>query len=335
MAFTDGRTAGELLLTQLMDEVLELCPQIDPLQLKMKIAGILSLYEVQPARIPVGHPDIKEKVSLFLAAKRLEGLSPLTLTGYEIELRIFAGAIQKPVTEIRTADIRSFLGQFEHLKLSSLARKLSVLKSFFGWLTEEEIIPRDPTRKIRPPRAEKRLPKALTIEELEMIREACKTPRERALIEVFYCTGGRLSEIQQLNRKDINWQEMSAKVVGKGSKEREVFFSFKAMYHLRRYFAARTDDNPALFVTERRPYRRLSKRGIQREISLIAKRAGINKPVHPHTLRHTMATLTLNAGADITAVQSLLGHANPATTQVYAQLTDQRRKEQYRRYLVQ
>jgi hypothetical protein len=75
-----------------MDEVSELCPQIDPLQLKMKIAGILSLYKVQPARIPVGHPDIKEKVSLFLAAKRLEGLSPLTLTGYEIELRIFAGA---------------------------------------------------------------------------------------------------------------------------------------------------------------------------------------------------------------------------------------------------
>lgn len=327
--------AGERLLAQLTDEIAQLCPTVDLAQLQVRIAGVLSMYEIRPAKLPGAHPDVQEKVQQFLSAKKLEGLSPLTLSGYEIELRIFAQAVQKPVEDITTNDIRAFLSQFPHLKLSSLSRKLSVLKSFFGWLTAEEIIPRDPTRKIKPPKTEKPLPKALTIEELEMLREACRTPRERAMVEVFYATGCRLGEIHRMNRQDIDWTGMSAKVVGKGNKEREVFFSFKAMYHLKKYLASRKDNEPALFVTERRPYRRLSRRGIQHEISLIARRAGLTKRVHPHTLRHTMATLTLNNGADITAVQSLLGHANPATTQVYAQITDQRRREQHRKYLVQ
>lgn len=168
-----------------------------------------------------------------------------------------------------------------------------------------------------------------------MIRENCKTLRERALVEVLYATGGRLSEIQQLNRQDIDWQGRSAKVIGKGNKEREVYFSPRALYHLRKYLNSRQDEHPALFITQRRPFRRLSRRGIQREIKIIAERAGIKKNVHPHVYRHTFATLTLNNGADLVAVQSLLGHANPGTTQVYAQLTDQRRREQYQRYLVQ
>jgi integrase/recombinase XerD len=335
MSYPAQVPAGELLLAQLTDELTHLCPAVDPLQLRMKIAGVLSLYEIRPARLPGAHPDIQEKVAQFLAAKKLEGLSPLTLSGYEIELRIFAEAVNKPVAEITTADIRQFLAQFPHLKLNSLGRRLSVLKSFFGWLTAEEIIPRDPTLRIKPPKTEKALPKALTIEELEMMREACKTPRERALVEVFYATGCRLGEIQRLNRDDINWQTASARVVGKGNKEREVYLSFRAMHHLKKYLMTRLDDCSALFVTERKPYRRLSRRAIQREIKLVARRAGITKRVHPHTMRHTFATLTLNNGADLATVQALLGHANPATTQVYAQVSDERKREQYRRHLVQ
>lgn len=325
----------EALLNQLVDGVAEICPDTDLMQVKSKMAAILAMYDIRPGKITNGHPDVKEKVRMFLSAKKLEGLSPLTLAGYEIELRIFAAHVQKKVEDITTADIRNFLGQFDHLKLSSISRKLSVLKSFFGWLIEEEIIQKDPTRKVKPPRKEKRLPKALTVEELEMIREACKTPRERALVEVLYATGGRLSEIQGLNRRDIDWQNKSAKVIGKGDKEREVYFSWKALYHLKKYLNSRNDAVPALFVTQRQPVRRLSKRGIQREIKIIAERAGIQKNVHPHVFRHTFATLTLNNGADLVAVQSLLGHSDPGTTQVYAQLTDSRRKEQYQKYLVQ
>jgi len=326
----------DTILNQLTSAIAELCPSVDQMQARIKMAGVLAAYDIKPAQLPGIHPDIREKIKLFLAAKKLEGLSPLTtLPGYEIELRIFAESINKPVEQITTADLRMFLGKFNHLRLSSLSKRLSVLKSFFGWLTEEEIIPRDPARRIKPPKTEQHLPKALAVEELEMIREFCKTPRERALIEAFYATGCRLSEVQGLDRKDIDWQRNSVKVFGKGSKEREVYFSWKAIYHLKKYLAARKDAHPALFVTERQPIRRLSKRGIQRAIKIIADRSGIGKSISPHWLRHTFATLTLNNGADLVAVQSLLGHANPSTTQIYARLSSSRRREQYQKYLVQ
>lgn len=325
----------EQLLNQIISGVAEICPGADLMQVKVKTAGILAMYDIRPGKITVGHPDVAEKVKLFLAAKKLEGVAQSTLNGYTIQLRVFASYINKRVEDITTSDLRQYLGVFENLKISSISTKLSVLKSFFGWLTEEEIIIKDPTRKIKPPKKEKRLPKALNIEELEMIREACKTKRERALIEVFYATGGRLSEIQGLNRQDINWQTSSAKVFGKGSKERDIYFSWKAQHHLKQYLKRRDDAVPALFITERKPYRRVGNRAIQRAIKKIAERSEVQKNVTPHVFRHTFATLTLNNGADLVAVQSLLGHSNPGTTQIYAQLTDGRRKEQYQKYLVQ
>lgn len=198
----------------------------------------------------------------------------------------------------------------------------------------EEIISRDPASKLKPPKTEKRLPKALTIEELELLRESCQTVRQRAFIEILYATGCRLSEIHQLNRKDINVQSMSTNVIGKGNKEREVYLSYKAMYHLKKYLNSRTDDSEALMVSERQPYGRLSKRGIQREIKQIAKNAGLESKVSPHVLRHTFATLTLNNGAELVAVQELLGHSSPDTTLRYAKITEERKRDQHKKYLV-
>lgn len=332
---TTTTQAGEQLLRQLTSAVSDICFDVPLPKLHMTIAGILSMYDIRPARLPGAHPDIRDKVDQFLSAKRLEGLSELTLEGYALELRIFAEHIDKPVEEITTGDLRAYLARFDHLKMSSIAKKLSVLKSFFGWLSDEEIIPRDPSRRIKPPKKEQRLPKALTIEELEILREACLTHRERALLEVLYATGGRLSEIQSLDKADINYQTMSARVIGKGNKEREVYLSYKALYHLKKYIMSRLDADPALFVTERRPFRRVSNRAIQRAIKMISDRSGVTKNVHPHIMRHTFATLTLNNGADISSVQALLGHSSPATTQVYAQVTAEKKKEAYRKHLVQ
>lgn len=323
----------EQILDQIVSVVAEVSTEINLMMIKSKIAGILAMYDIRPGKIISGHPDVAEKANIFLSAKKIEGLSRNTLDGYEIQLRTFAKYVQKPVADITTADIRLFLGKFEHLKLSSLGTKLSVLKSFFGWLADERIIGHSPAAKIKPPKKEKSLPKALSIEELEMVRESCKKLRERALIEVFYATGCRVSEIQKLDRNDINWQQCSVKVNGKGSKEREVYFSFKAMYHLKKYLKSRDDIVPALFITEKKPYRRMSVRAIQRVFDKISERAGVK--LHPHIMRHTMATLTLNNGADLVAVQSFLGHSNPATTQIYARLSSARRKEQYQKYLVQ
>lgn len=330
-----ANTAGEQMLSEITAMLYELVPTINVEQIKSQLSSIFSQYHVTRIEQHEVHPDLHEKIQLFLSSKKLEGLSQITLDGYKLELKIFADKVKKKTDEITAADIRVFLAQFNHLKLSSISKKLSVLKSFFGWLASEEIIQRDPTAKLKPPKQEKRLPKALTIEELEMLREACKTIRQRALLEVLYATGCRLSEVYALNRSDINYQSLSCRVIGKGNKEREVYFSFKAMYHLRKYLMSRTDNEPALFITERKPYRRLSKRGIQREIAKIATDAGLEKKVSPHTLRHTFATLTLNNGAELAAVQALLGHEDPATTQIYAQLSNEKKREQHRKYLVQ
>lgn len=328
-------STAELLLSQTMDAVLASSAVANEETLRQQLSEIFRSYEIKPAPIAEGHPDLAAKIKLFLAGKRLEGLSELTLEGYSLELKLFAGEVQKAAADITTADIRVYLGQFTELKTSSLSRRLSVLKSFFGWLNSEEILLRDPTRKIKPPKKEKRLPKALNIEEVEMIREACITPRERAMIEVYYATGCRLSEVQQMDRDDIDYQAMSAKVIGKGNKERTVYFSHKAIYHLKKYLLRRADDEPALFITERKPYRRLSRRGIQQEIKKIADRSGVKKRIHPHIFRHTFATDLLNNGADLASVQALLGHEDPATTMIYTNVTDERKREAHKKYHAQ
>jgi integrase/recombinase XerD len=327
-------SAGEHLISEIVGYISELVP-IDVETVRSRLSTIISPYHVHCVDSEEVHPDLHEKIKLFLSSKKIEGLSKTTLDGYKIELDIFADKVKKRADQISAADIRVFLAQFEHLKMSSISRKLSVLKSFFGWLTFEELLERDPTAKLKPPKKEKRLPKALKIEELEMLRESCKTVRQRAFLEVMYATGCRLSEVHDLNKSDINYQTMSCKVIGKGNKEREVYFSFKAMYHLRKYLMQRTDEDEALMVTERKPYRRLSKRGIQREIATIAKNAGLEKKCSPHTLRHTFATLLLNNGAELAGVQALLGHESPDTTLIYSQLSDEKKREQHKKFLVQ
>ena len=329
-----ANNASEMLITEVVGFISELVP-INVEKTRGKLSRIISKYHIKKVEKDEVHPDITEKIELFLSSKKLEGLSELTLEGYERDLNIFADHVKKKVEDITSADIRVYLASFKENKMSTIGKKLSILKSFFSWLTGEEIIQRDPTSKIKPPKTEKLMPKALKIEELEMLREACETDRQRAFLEVLYATGSRLSEIHQINKDDINQQTMSFKVFGKGDKERVVYLSFRAIYHLNKYLNGRNDDCEALFVTQRKPYRRLGKRGIQREIKAVAKRAGLDHKVSPHILRHTFATLTLNNGAELVAVQELLGHESPDTTLRYARITEERKREQHRRYLVQ
>ncbi|MDH6373520.1 integrase/recombinase XerD [Paenibacillus sp. PastF-3] len=326
---------SEQLLSDVVAVIYESFPELEVERTKSILSAVVARYHIQKIEEDEPHPDSDEKIKMFLSSKRLEGLSPLTLDGYALDLHIFFKHVRKRTDAVTAADIRAYLGQFDKLKMSTIGKKLSVLKSFFGWLTSEEILPRDPSAKLKTPKLEKRMPKALTIPELEMLREACKTVRQRAFIEVMYATGCRLSEVYGMDRDAINHQSMSCRVIGKGNKEREVYFSFKAMYHLMKYLKIRTDDCEALMVTERKPHRRLTKRGIQREISVIARSAGLQDKVSPHVLRHTFATLTLNNGAELVAVQELMGHSDPQTTLRYARITEDRKREQHKRYLVQ
>jgi integrase/recombinase XerD len=326
--------AGEQLLSEVTAAIYDMFPFLDVEGAKSTLSSIVTKYYIQPVDPDETHPDLNEKINLYLSAKKLDGLSPKTLKGYKLELTIFANKVKKKTQDITAADIRVFLGELK-VKMSTMGTKLSVLKSFFSWLAAEEIILKDPTAKLKPPKVEKRLPKALSIEELEMLREACKTDRQRAFIEVMYATGCRLSEVRQMNKEAINIQNMSTNVIGKGDKEREVYLSFKALYHLKKYLKNRKDTNEALFISQKKPHQRLSNRGIQREIASIAQNAGLEKKVSPHVLRHTFATLTLNNGAELVAVQELLGHSSPETTLRYARITEERKHEQHKKFLVQ
>jgi integrase/recombinase XerD len=309
-------------------------PDIDLNNLSVRLEEVLCNYNIERKSDLQLEKDIPEKIELYLSSKLIEGLSKKTIKGYKGELHLFSQHCQKATVRVTTADIRAYLASFDKAQMSTIGQKLSVLKSFFGWLVKEEVLLRDPTLKIKLPKKPKRLPKGLSIEELETVREACKTQRQRALIEVFYSTGCRLSELASLNRDDINLQTMSCKVIGKGDKERVVYLSFKALRFLDRYLKSRKDDNEALFVAGKRPYGRLSNRSIQEEVEKIEKASKIKKKLHPHVMRHTFATLSMDAGIELTDLQHLMGHSNPSTTLVYANVSEERKQQAFKKYHV-
>lgn len=312
-----------------------LSPDIELNKLVVRLEEVLSNYEIHRKTLKDIENDTKEKIGMFLSARKIEGLSEITLEGYDIELRMFANFVDKPIVQINTTDIRKFLAHNKSWMISTVDRKLSVLKSFFGWMVREELLLRNPTSKINAPKKPKRLPKGLSIEELEIVRESCIDYRERALVEVMYSTGCRLSEIQNMKKTDINMQTMSVRVIGKGDKERVVYLSIKAMHQLKKYIMSRGDDCEYLFVTVRRPYRRMSDRNIERIIDKVEQRACISKDLTPHTFRHTFATLAMENGADLADVQQLLGHEDPATTLIYSHLSEERKKQAHKRFHVQ
>lgn len=309
--------------------------EYDETKLALYLDDLLSTYTIEVK----DEIDVKESngdfLMMYINAIKLENYSLTTITNYQYELKRFIHFIQKNLLRVTTTDIRQYLAAQSHLKSGTIATKLTIISSFYNWLVQEEMLLKNPTAKIKTPKTPKRLREGLSIEELEIVRESCDTLRQRALIEVFYSTACRLSELRLLNVEDINWQDMSVIVFGKGSKERKVFLSFKALYHLKKYLKSRTDDCEALFVTERKPYRRLTNRGIQFQIDKIEQAAQVSKPLTPHVMRHTFATLAMDAGIELADLQHLLGHENPATTLRYAPVSEERKRDAFKKFHVQ
>jgi integrase/recombinase XerD len=330
MANDTARLANDLFVV-----MSTLAPDIETNKLEIRLEEVLSNYEIQRRTLKEIENDLKDKIEVFLASRKIEGLSERTLDNYKMELKLFSQTVNKACAHITTSDIRMYLASNKDWMISTVDTKLSVLKTFFSWLVKEEMLLRDPTAKIKAPKKPKRLPKALTVEELEIVRESCETLRERALMEVMYSTGCRLSEIMNMKIKDINKQEMSLHVIGKGNKERIVYLSFKSMHHLRKYLKSRTDDCEYLFVTERRPARKMTNRTIERIVDKIQARAALTKKLTPHVFRHTFATLAMENGADLADVQQLLGHEDPSTTLVYSHVSEERKKQAHKKYHVQ
>jgi len=276
---------------------------------------------------------LSEAWALYYADKTIERYSATTLKGYKIQTNMLIrhfGDID--IEDITMLGLKNYLiEKGSHLKPSSMGMRIRYIRAFFHWASDEGYITKNPASKLREPRLGQHLPKALGEEDMEMLREACVTPQEHALIEFLYTTGCRVGEVYQLNRHDINWENRSCIVRGKGDKDREIFFNVKCVIWLKKYLEQREDDDEALFVTERAPHR-LSIDMIRYMVKRVAKRAEITVPMYPHIMRHSYATHLLNNGAPLEGIQTLLGHAKIDTTRIYADLSGPRRKEIYKKY---
>lgn len=292
-------------------------------------------YEVVSLEKALVKGDMQEKIILYLSVKKLAGYSIATLKNYKYVLDKLSIFLNKPVATITVNDLRMFLVvNSEGKKKSTINSMIFYIKAFFSWLETEDLIPKNIAKKLEVTKLPKRLRKSLTLEELELLRIACKSNRERALIEFLFATGCRVSEVVNCNIEDLNFNESTIRIIGKGDKERIVCFGEKTKLYINKYinYDRRKDNDPALFVSEKFPYNRLSKRGIELIITNIAKRADFDKRVFPHLLRHTMATLGLRNGADLVTIQHLLGHTTPNTTQIYAENSLENLKHEYKQH---
>jgi len=278
----------------------------------------------------------------YLEAER--NVSPYTVRNYTHDLLDFFQFLKaKEIGSLKDVDkpvLRDFLSHLmeQGLVKASIARKLSAIRSFYRYLLREGMVPTSPVATTSSPKLDRRLPSFLTIEEVERLLEApdLSKPdglRDRALLELLYASGLRVSELVSLNLEQINLNTNEIRVLGKGAKERVVLIGRPAAEALNVYLSQGRPElsgkklSNALFLN--RYGERLIERRVQRILEKYAIIAGIDKRVHPHLLRHTFATHLLDGGADLRVVQELLGHADLSSTQIYTHVTKSQARKVY------
>ena len=300
-----------------------------------EIIKIMREYDVQTAQV-YDRSNLPRRVEAFLAAKRIDGCRPKTIKGYRERLKLFMTQCSKPVQQITTDDLREYLAYLvdeRHLMDNSVQAHINTLRSFFSWLVDEDNIRKSPMRKIKSLKIDKlRSRHPLTAEQLELVRDGCRGYKEKALVEFLVSSGCRVSEVAGLRVDDIDWRDRKCKVIGKGNKERTVYFSVRAKLMLQLYIAERRGGE-ALFASSRAPYEPLTDRGIEKMISKLGKRIGMERSLYPHLMRHTFASHALNCGMELTIIQHLLGHSDPKTTLIYAEIDPIRVQYEYNKMI--
>ena len=271
----------------------------------------------------------------FIASKEIEGCSTRTLNYYRDNINKMLDTVNLPINEITTEILRNYLSDYKSnsnagmVTIDNIRRTLS---SFFAWLENEDYIVKSPVRRIHKVKTTRRVKETLTDENLEKLRDTCSNVIDLAILELLISTGMRVGELIRLNISDINFQERSCIVLGKGNSEREVYFSAKSKMYIKKYLETRTDNNEALFVSLIKPYNRLGISGVEILIRNLGREANINK-VHPHKFRRTMATMAIDKGMPIEQVQKLLGHIKIDTTMEYAMVNQNNVKNSHRKYV--
>lgn len=277
----------------------------------------------------------KRLIDLFIAAKRVEGCSEKSLKYYSVTISTMLQEVGKEIRHILTDDLRLYLTEYQAKRDSSkvtIDNIRRILSSFFSWLEDEDYILKSPVRRIHKVKTTASIKEIYTDEELELMRDNCESVRDLAIIDLLASTGMRVGEMVLLNREDIDFTERECIVLGKGDKERPVYFDARTKLHLRQYLDERTDDNPALFVSLKAPYDRLQIGGVEVRIREMGLKLGIKKS-HPHKFRRTLATTAIDKGMPIEQVQRLLGHQRIDTTMMYAQVKQSNVKIAHRKYV--
>ncbi len=295
-----------------------------------------------PADETVDNPfqhESAEMVSRFLDMLWMErGLSENTLSAYRSDLLAYARWLNHKgvrLVEAQDADLRDYLGSFKQPAARTLARRLSSLRRFYIYFVREGLMQHDPSARVESPRIGRPLPKSLTESEVETLLNAPDINtslglRDRAMLEVLYATGLRVSELTGLTLTQINLRQGLVRVIGKGNKERLVPLGAESLDWVQRYLNEGRPDlvkhktPDALFPNRRGDA--MTRQAFWYLIKRHAQTAGISKSLSPHVLRHAFATHLLNHGADLRVVQMLLGHSDISTTQIYTHVARERLK---------
>lgn len=280
----------------------------------------------------------KDNVTLkeaFLSAKQIEGCSERSVSYYSSTLDNLIKTLEKPFNQMETEDLRVYLSDYQKRNNASkqtIDNIRRILSSFFTWLEDEDYILKSPVRRIHKIKTTKQVKETYSDEALERLRDNCKCIRDLAIIDILSSTGMRVGELVKLNRVDVDFANRECVVLGKGSKERIVYFDARTKLHLQNYLNSRKDENEALFVSLLEPHNRLEIAGVEIMLRKLGRSLEINK-VHPHKFRRTLATRAIDKGMPIEQVQKLLGHQKIDTTMEYAIVDQQNVKNSHKKYL--
>ena len=334
-----SRVGNEELSLKIINMLVEELPFLEmqvqtQVNIKRKLDELLYKYEINSKSTAVVTSDILEKAKLYLACKKLEGQSQSTLYHKALELKAFANYFNKPVSTITSMDLRMYIADMdENIKPVTVNNKMSKIKDFFQWLQNEEYIISNPCKKIKDMKDEKREREPLTDEQVEIIRENLIDIRDKAVIEFFLSSGCRCNEVVNIKIKDIDWYKKSLFVVGKGNKQRKVYFNDRCKIVLKKYLEIRAGHSEYLFCSSKSPYGPITNRGMEIIIKKIGIKTGVGVHLYPHLFRHTFATRALNQGMPIEMVQILLGHSKMETTQIYAKVKENNIEYFYKKLL--
>lgn len=297
-----------------------------------ELLSLLSSFDVKQREPTDRTTDSEELLKIYIDAKRAEGCSEKTLGRYEYIIHRLMKALNVSVGEVTIYHIRSFLTKEKERGICdhTLQGNRWVYSGFFTWLFNESLISKNPCANLGSIKCRKDKKKAFSEVELESLKEACNSLRDRALVNFLLSTGCRVGEVRGLDIADVDFSTTEVHVLGKGNKERTVYMDFVTVMYLRRYLESRKDTCEALFVGSKR-HVRLTVGGIQESMRQLGRRAGVEN-VHPHRFRRTFATTLAKRGMPIQEIAVLMGHESVTTTMKYLDICDMTVKNNLRRY---